>query len=295
MSAPAEAVAGLPVMRRRAVDRDRRMAILLASPAVVVLIVLFALPLVLLLVGSVMGASGLSLSAYGKLLGEAYYRGVIWNSLKLALLTTGFAFAIGYPAAFALARARGFMRSALLATLFLPLAASVIVKAFAWTILLRGDGIVNTVLIAFGIVDEPIRLIFTETALVIGSVNVFLPFMILPIYTVVAQLDPRLPEAAATLGASPLVAFLRVIVPLSLPGVIAGVALVFSLSVSAYVVPSLLMGERYPTLSTTIAKAFLLARDPMLGAAAGVVLLTIAVLVVVASGVLGGRSAKGRA
>jgi len=295
VSAPAEAVAGLPVMRRRAVDRDRRMAILLASPAVVVLIVLFALPLVLLLVGSVMGASGLSLSAYGKLLGEAYYRGVIWNSLKLALLTTGFAFAIGYPAAFALARARGFMRSALLATLFLPLAASVIVKAFAWTILLRGDGIVNTVLIAFGIVDEPIRLIFTETALVIGSVNVFLPFMILPIYTVVAQLDPRLPEAAATLGASPLVAFLRVIVPLSLPGVIAGVALVFSLSVSAYVVPSLLMGERYPTLSTTIAKAFLLARDPMLGAAAGVVLLTIAVLVVVASGVLGGRSAKGRA
>jgi putative spermidine/putrescine transport system permease protein len=295
VSAPAEAAIGLPARRRSAVDRDRRMAILLASPAVAVLVVLFALPLVLLLVGSVVGTSGLSLAAYGKLLGEAYYRGVIWNSLKLALLTTGFAFAIGYPAAFALARARGFMRSALLATLFLPLAASVIVKAFAWTILLRGDGIVNTVLIAVGIVDEPIRLIFTETALVIGSVNVFLPFMILPIYTVVAQLDPRLPEAAATLGASPLVAFLRVIVPLSLPGVIAGVALVFSLSVSAYVVPSLLMGERYPTLSTTIAKAFLLARDPMLGAAAGVVLLTIAVLVVVASGVLGGRSARGRA
>lgn len=294
MTAHAEAVVDLPARRRNGVDRDRRMAILLASPAVVVLFVLFALPLVLLLVGSVMGAAGLSLSAYGKLLGEAYYRGVIWNSLKLALLTTVFSFAIGYPAAFALARARGFMRSALLATLFLPLAASVIVKAFAWTILLRGDGIVNTVLIALGIIDEPIRLIFTETALVIGSVNVFLPFMILPIYTVVAQIDPRLPEAAATLGASPLTAFLRVIVPLSLPGVIAGVALVFSLSVSAYVVPSLLMGERYPTLSTTIAKAFLLARDPMLGAAAGVVLLTIAVLVVVASGLFGGQPAKGR-
>ena len=293
MTAQAEVVFGLPAGRRRSVDRDRRAALLLATPAVAVLVILFALPLVLLLIGSVMGTSGLSLAAYGKLLGEAYYRGVIWNSLKLALLTTGFSFALGYPAAFALARARGVMRSALLATLFLPLAASVIVKAFAWTILLRGDGIVNTVLVTLGIIDEPIRLIFTETALVVGSVNVFLPFMVLPIYTVVAQIDPRLSDAAATLGASPMAAFLRVIVPLSLPGVIAGVALVFSLSVSAYVVPTLLMGERYPTLSTTIAKAFLLARDPMLGAAAGVVLLTIAVLAVVASGIFGGQP-KGR-
>jgi putative spermidine/putrescine transport system permease protein len=275
-------------------DRERRLALLFTAPSVAVLVVLFALPLVLLLAGSVVGPSGLSLAAYGKLWGDAYYRGVIWNSLKLALLTTFFAFAVGYPAAFALARARGVMRSLLLAMLFLPLAASVIVKAFAWTILLRGDGVVNTVLVAVGILDEPIRLIFTETALIIGSVNVFLPFMILPIYTVVAQIDPRLSEAAATLGASPLTAFLRVVVPLSLPGVIAGVALVFSLSVSAYVVPTLLMGERYPTLSTTIAKAFLLARDPVFGAAAGVVLLTIAVIVVVASGVFGrpARSAR---
>ena len=148
------------------------------------------------------------------------------------------------------------MRSLLLATLFLPLAASVIVKAFAWTILLRRDGVVNETLMALGIIDEPIRMIFTETALIVGAANIFLPFMILPIYAVVAQLDPRLTEAAATLGASPLVAFLRVIVPLTLPGVIAGVALVFSLSVSAYVVPTLLIGENYPTLATTIAKAY---------------------------------------
>ena len=84
------------------------------------------------------------------------------------------------------------MRSLLLATLFLPLAASVIVKAFAWTILLRSDGIVNEVLMALGIIEDPIRMIFTETALIVGSVNIFLPFMILPIYAVVTQLDPRL-------------------------------------------------------------------------------------------------------
>lgn len=287
MSVRSEPALVLPALRPVTIDRDRRIALMLVAPAIVVLVLLFALPLSLLLIGSIIGPTGPSLSAYGKLLGDAYYRGVIWNSLKLASLTTVVALAIGYPTAFALGRARGAVRSILLATLFLPLAASVIVKVFAWTILLRGDGIVNTVLLALGIVDQPIRLIFTETALIIGSVNVFLPFMILPIYTVVTQIDSRLADAAATLGASPTVAFVRVIAPLSLPGVIAGVALVFSLSVSAYVVPTLLMGERYPTLSTTIAKAFLLARDPMFGAAAGVVLLVIAALVVVISGIFG--------
>jgi hypothetical protein len=90
------------------------------------------------------------------------------------------------------------LRSVLLATLFLPLAASVIVKAFAWTILLRSDGIVNETLIALGIIEDPIRMIFTETALIVGAVNIFLPFMILPIYAIVAQLDPRYAEAAST-------------------------------------------------------------------------------------------------
>jgi len=212
--------------------------------------------------------------------------------LRGRLIKSLIAFLISYPAAFALARARGALRSVLLATLFLPLAASVIVKAFAWTILLRSDGIVNETLIALGIIEDPIRMIFTETALIVGAVNIFLPFMILPIYAIVAQLDPRYAEAAATLGASPAGTFFRVILPLTLPGIIAGVALVFSLSVSAYVVPTLLIGERYPTLATTIAKAYLLAREPGFGAAAGVVLLTIAIIIVTLSAWLGREQAS---
>lgn len=274
-------------------DRERLLAIALAAPSMSILLGLFVLPLVLLLAASVSGPSGFTLAEYGKLLGTSFYLGVIWNSLRLALLTTLIALAIGYPAAFAIGRARGAVRSLLLASLFLPLAASVIVKAFAWTILLRSDGIVNETLMALGIIDDPIRMIFTETALIVGSVNIFLPFMILPIYTVVTQIDSRLTDAAATLGASPVVAFLKVVVPLTVPGIIAGVALVFSLSVSAYVVPTLLIGERYPTLSTTIAKAYLLARQPAFGAAAGVVLLVIAVAVVTLSTRLG-RSGGGR-
>jgi putative spermidine/putrescine transport system permease protein len=259
----------------------RLAALGLAAPALAILVVLFAVPLALLLGTSLQASGGgLTFEHYARLLGSPVYLGVIWNSFKLALVTTLIALAIGYPAAFALARARGALRSVLLASLFLPLAASVIVKAFAWTILLRSDGLVNLLLMALHVTSEPIRLIFTETALITGAVNIFLPFMILPIYTVVAQFDHRLSEAALTLGASPTEAFLRVTLPLTLPGVIAGVALVFSLAVSAYVVPTLLIGERYQTLATTIAKAFLLARQPQFGAAAGVVLLAIAVATV---------------
>jgi putative spermidine/putrescine transport system permease protein len=272
---------------RPAVDRERIVALGFSLPSLFVLVGVFALPLALLLGVSVIGPDGLTLAHYRRLFGTTYYLGVTWHSLRLALLTTLISLAIGFPASFALARARGVVRSLLLATLFLPLAASVIVKALAWTILLRSDGVVNQALMAIGVIHDPVRMIFTETALIVGSVNIFLPFMILPIYAVVTQLDSRLSEAAATLGASPLAAFWRVIVPLTLPGIIAGVALVFSLSVSAYVVPTLLIGERYPTLATTIAKAYLLAREPGFGAAAGVTLLVIATIVVALSARLG--------
>jgi putative spermidine/putrescine transport system permease protein len=243
------------------------------------------------LVSSVYGPSGFGLDAYGKILGDAYGRSLIWNSVRLGFLTTAIALLVGYPAAFGLAFARGAMRSVFLASLFLPLAASVIVKSFAWSTLMRSHGVVNGTLMGLHLTSAPIRLLFTQVSLISGSVNIFLPFMILPIYTVIAQIDPVLTEAAATLGASPLRAFARVVMPLSLPGVVAGVALVFSLSVSAYVVPTLLMGESYPTLATTIAKAFLLLRDPALGSAAGAILMAIGLAVVIASFRFGERGA----
>jgi putative spermidine/putrescine transport system permease protein len=263
-------------------SRDRTSALLLAAPAALVLIALYAVPLAHLIVGSFVGAEGFSVTAYERILGQPFGRMLILNSLRLGLITTAITLAVGYPAAFGLALSKGVARSVFLASLFLPLAVSVIAKAFAWTILLRSHGAVNDLLLALHMTDRPIRMIFTQTALIAGAANIFLPFMILPIYAVVAQIDPRLSEAAATLGAPPVAAFVRVVIPLSAPGVVAGVALVFSLSVSAYVIPTLLMGENYPTLATTIAKAFLISRDPALGAAAGAILMAIGLIVVVA-------------
>ena len=265
----------------------------LALPAALVLVFLYAVPLAGVFVHSFEGDSGMSLGAYQRILGDSYGRLLIWNSVRLGFVTTALTLVVGYPAAFGLAFSRGALRSLFLASLFLPLAASVIVKAFAWSILLRSHGVVNETLMFLHLTNAPIRMIFTQISLVSGSANIFLPFMILPIYAVVAQIDPLLTEAAATLGASPVQAFLRVVAPLTLPGVVAGVALVFSLSVSAYVVPTLLMGENYPTLATAIAKAFLLTRDPALGSAAGAILVAIGLFVVVVSHRLGERSSGG--
>jgi len=262
---------------------ESRRALWLALPALLVLAVLYVAPLAHLIPTSLRDSAGFSLAAYEKILGESYGWRLIGNSLRLGLLTTLITLLIGYPAAFGLALSRGLARSLFLASLFLPLAASVIAKAFAWTILLRSHGVLNETLMAIGLTSQPIRLIFTQFALIAGAANVFLPFMILPIYTVVAQIDPRLQEAAATLGAPPVSAFLRVTLPISLPGVAAGVALVFSLSTSAYVVPTLLMGENYPTLASLIAKSFLLTREPAVGSAAGAILMAIGLVVVVAS------------
>ena len=190
---------------------------------------------------------------------------------------------IGYPVALALARARGLVQVALLTAIILPLSIGVVVKAFAWQIVLRRDGVVSQTLMALGIWNEPQRLLFTETGLVLGAANVFLPFMILPIYSVVKLIDPRLSEAAATLGATPSYRFLRITLPLTLPGIVTGVAFVFSLAVSMFVIPSLLIGDRFQTLATLTGRAFLMMRDEQLGSTTAVVLLVLAVTVVIAS------------
>jgi putative spermidine/putrescine transport system permease protein len=162
-------------------------------------------------------------------------------------------------------------------------------KAFAWSILFRSNGFFNQTLMAIGLTDAPLRMLFTETALVIGAANVFLPFMVLPIYAVLQQQDPNLPDAAATLGAGPFQRFFKVVLPLALPGVVAGCAFVFSMAVSMYVIPSLIVGERQQTVAMQIARSFLFLRNEQLGSSLSTILLLIAVTVVLSSSWLAAR------
>ena len=260
--------------------------VLLALPGGLYLLLAFAIPLALLLFASLVSDGRFTLAGYAKFLSDPFSWTVLVNTLRAAALTTLICLLAGYPVAIALTKAPGALQGLLLAALIVPLSVGVVVKAFSWTILLRSDGVVNKLLVGLGLVDAPVRLIFTETGLVLGAVNIFLPFMILPIFSVAKLIDPRLPEAAATLGSSPLHRFVHVTLPLTMPGIIAGVAFVFSMSVSMYVIPTLLMGDRFKTLSILIARSFLFMRDRSLGSTVSVLLLLIAVAVVVLSALL---------
>ena len=262
---------------------------LLAVPAVLYLAIVYAFPLILLLLKSFTGPAGLTLQPYVGFLSDPFNWRVIGNTLRVALWTTLVCFVIGYPAAFALARAGLMLQIVMLVSIILPLSIGVVVKAFAWQIVLRRDGVVSELLVGLGLWDEPQRLLFTETGLVLGAANIFLPFMILPIYSVVKLIDPRLSEAGATLGAAPLYRFSHVVLPLTLPGIVSGVAFVFSMSVSMYVIPSLLIGDRFQTLSTLTGRSFLFMRNEQLGSTTAVILLALAVGVVVGSSWLARR------
>lgn len=270
------------------IARSDRIA-LLAVPGLAFLAVIYALPLLLLLFKSIQGVDGLTLATYIDFFSDAFNRTVLWRTLRVALLTTLLALIIAYPTAFAMARAKGIWLTVFLVALVLPMSLGVIVKAFAWSILFRSNGFINTTLQTLGITDEPVRMLFTETALVIGAANVFLPFMVLPIYSVIRQLNSSLPEAASSLGATPWFRFTRVTLPLTLPGVVAGSAFTFSLAISMYVIPSLIVGERQQTLSMLIARSFLYLRNEPLGSTISAVLLVIAIFVVLFSSWLAGR------
>lgn len=262
---------------------------LLAVPASLYLLLLYALPLVWLLAKSFTGAEGLTVEPYIEFFSDPFNWRVVWNTLGVALWVTLVCLIVGYPAAFALARAGAALQVAMLVAIILPLSVGVVVKAFAWQIVLQRNGAVSQLLVATGIWDEPQRLLFTQSGLVLGAANIFLPFMILPIYSVVKLIDPRLLEAGATLGAAPVYRFVKIMLPLTLPGVVSGIAFVFSMAVSMYVIPSLLIGDRFQTLSTLTGRSFLFMRNEQLGSTTAVILLALAVSVVVGSSWLARR------
>lgn len=262
---------------------------LLALPAAAYLVLTYGMPLLALLGRSLVGPGGVSLAPFATFLSDPFSWRVIGNTLSVAFATTLVCLVVGYPTALALAWSRGIAQVVLLLAIILPLSVGVVVKAYAWQIVLRRDGLVSQLLVGLGIWPEPQRLLFTETGLVIGAANVFLPFMILPIYSVIRLLDPRLSDAAATLGAPPLHRFLRVTLPLTLPGIVSGIAFVFSMAVSMYVVPSLVIGDRYQTLATLTGRAFLFMRNEELGSTTAVLLLLLAAATVVGSTALARR------
>src|SRR5882672_6585486 len=183
----------------------------------------------------------LTLDNYSKIF-DLYYARLFGRTLRLGLITTAACVVLGYPLAYFLARAKPRVQTLGLFLLIMPLMVSAVIRIFGWIVILGRKGLVNQVLLALGI--EPIKLLYTETAVVIGLVNIFAPFMVLPIMASIERIPPSLEEAAQNLGANWYRMFQRVILPLTLPGLISGCLLVYSLSISAFVTPALMGNTR---------------------------------------------------
>jgi putrescine transport system permease protein len=180
------------------------------------------------------------LSSYTELFTYPLYLRSYLYSIMVASVSTLICLAVGYPMAYAIARAEEAWRSFLLMLIVLPFWTSFLLRVYAWIGLLQNDGLINTVLLHLGVIHHPITLLQTDFSLYVGIVYSYLPFMILPLYANLEKHDPALLEAAADLGARPMTAFLRVTLPQSLPGIAAGSLLVFIPAVGEYVIPTLL-------------------------------------------------------
>lgn len=181
-------------------------------------------------------------SSYKLLLTDSLYIATYISSVKMALVTTACCVLMGYPMAYYIARATPKARNLMLLAVILPFWTSLLLRVYAWVGILRSDGLLNSALLALGLIDAPLEIYRTDVAVYIGLIYAYLPFFILPLYASLVKLDVRLLEAAYDLGARPTQAFLRVTLPMSMPGVVAGALLVFIPTVGEYVIPEMLGG-----------------------------------------------------
>jgi len=224
---------------------------LLVLPALAFYLVVYLYPLSKLVSWSFFDP-GFTLKFYRELLGEPAYFRALSNTLEISLLVTVIALLLGYPIAYLMATTSARLRSLLTALVLVPFWTSILVRTFAWIVILGNNGIVNRALVQLGVLDRPIKLLFNMIGVQVGMVHVLLPFMIFPLYGAMSRIDPAVVRVARSLGATPLRAFLRVFLPLSLPGVAAGCVLVFLLAIGFYVTPALLGGPGEITLATMI-------------------------------------------
>lgn len=273
------ALAGEEVERRLR-RQDRRRGLLLALPAYVYMVLFFAVPLVIVLVYSfatrtrtgTVALSGWNLDSYRKL-GEPIVRNVVIRSTVMAAITTGVCLVIGYPFAYFAATRSATVRNLMLVAVMIPFWTNFLVRNYSWRLLLSNGGPISSFTEAVGLGET--NLLFTRTAVIIGLTYSFLPFMILPLYASIERIDWRLVEASRDLYSSGWQSFTKVVLPLSLPGVIAGSILVFVPSLGAYVTPEILGGGRDALLGSYIVTQFLTARNWPVGASLSFVLMAV--------------------
>ena len=270
---------------------------LLATPALLWLLLFLVAPLVIVLVVSLA-----TRGPYGKTIYEAtsanYLRAIdslylhaYWRTIWIATITTVITALVSFPVAYYIAlRARPRWKRVLLVLTVIPFWTSFLIRTYSWILLLRSEGVINSALMQTGLIAEPVKLLYSDFAVLTGQVYGELPFMILPIYVVLERLDIRLLEAAQDLGANRLWTFLKVTLPLSRPGVIAGTVLVFIPSLGAFITPDLLGGAKSVMIGNLIQNQFAQLNQPF-GSALSLIL-TAAVLLLLAVAMKAGLKAS---
>jgi putative spermidine/putrescine transport system permease protein len=189
-----------------------------------------------------------SLKNYAQFFTDSYYLSSLWITVKISLYTVVVSLILAYPVALTMAKSSPRIRGYIALLIASPLLVSIVVRNFGWYLLLLPNGTINQTLISLGIIDAPLKLLFSEVGVVIGLSNAYLPFMVLAIATSLYNIDPSLEKAGAILGASPIRSFFSITLPLSLPGIVSGCVLVFSMSMSSYVTPALMGGANVPVM-----------------------------------------------
>ena len=268
-------------------ERRNYLPLFLTGPSTLLFFALVLLPLALTVMLSFNSYSydkGVqdiyTIANYTQVLQDPYYLNIFWRTLRLALITTVIAIIIGVPEAYILSNMRAPWRSIFLLVIIGPLLVSVVVRTFGWSMLLGRNGLVNSTLELLGL---PVaQILYTETAIVIGLVHIMLPFMVIPVWTVLQKLDPTVEAAALTLGASRFTALRRVVFPQAVLGILSGSLIVFALSASSFAIPGLLGGRRLKMAATVVYDEFLIELNWPLGAAIAIIVLLANLIIMIA-------------
>lgn len=264
-------------------DRSRlmRTASLLLAPALIVLLGVFLLPMLYILMLSFQDQKEhFSFENYLLFVKDPYYVQILWRTVKLSLYTVIVCFLLGYPVAMFMAQTTSKMRGIITFLIIAPHLVSVVIRNFGWVIILGEKGLVNNTLLKLGMVDKPLKLMYNELGVVIGLADSLMVYMILAIATSLYQIDGSLYKAAGILGASKVRTFFTVVLPLTLPGMLAGSTLVFSLSMSSFVTPALMGGTSVKVLPVIAYEKIMTQLNWQVGAALSFLLLASTVVLV---------------
>lgn len=254
----------------------RKQALLLALPTVLALLFFFLAPMAYILIRTLL-TNGVS--DFTSFFTDPFYLDILWTTLRVSLLSTAVSLLLGYPVAYFMARTRSRMKKVMMIIILFPFLVSAVVRSYGWMVILGTNGLLNQLLLALGLIAKPLKILNTEAAVIIGMIHLLIPYMVLSLVGVLQSIDPNVEYAAYSLGATPGQTFRKVVLPLSLPGVLSGCVLVFTMSMTSYVTPKLLGGSKFRMMATMVVQEINVNFDWSAASAVSYILLAVILLV----------------